>query len=249
MSTDPAAHLIWPDWPALGTVKAVTTTRLGGISQGCFASFNLGFHTQDDAAAVRHNRQQLYQILGLTQEPAWLQQVHGTTVVDAAEVAEPVMADASVCRQPGKACVVMTADCLPVLLCNRAGNRIAAVHAGWRGLAAGIIPATFEAMQCPAEELMVWLGPAIGPEAFEVGAEVRAQFLQLDAGNQECFKLSPKGRWLADIYELARGQLRALGITAIYGGSWCTVSEPERFYSYRRDGSSGRMASLIWLQI
>ena len=241
-------HFIRPDWPAPSNVQAAATTRQGGISQGRFASFNLGFHTQDDALAVCHNRQQLYAQLQLNQEPAWLKQVHGNSVVDAANVTEPVTADASICCQPGKACVVMTADCLPVLLCDQAGRCVAAVHAGWRGLAAEIIGATVAAMPCQTEDLMVWLGPAIGPEAFEVGNEVRAEFLQLDdEGNQACFKPSPSGRWLADIYELARRELRALGITAIYGGGWCTVSDPARFYSYRRDGSSGRMASLIWL--
>ncbi|MCB1806210.1 MAG: peptidoglycan editing factor PgeF [Candidatus Competibacteraceae bacterium] len=243
-----ANHLIQPDWPAPATVRAVTTTRLGGISQGRFASLNLGFHTEDDEQAVHHNRQQLYTQLELAQEPAWLRQVHGNQVVDVATITEPVTADASVSRQPGKACVVMTADCLPVLLCDRAGHCVAAAHAGWRGLAAEIIAATVEAMHCPTSEVMAWLGPAIGPDVFEVGDEVRAQFLQLDAANQVCFKPSPAGRWLADIYALARRQLQDLGITAVYGGDWCTVSDPTRFYSYRRDGSSGRMASLIWLQ-
>ena len=249
MQTDinTAKHLIWPDWPAPNSVKAVSTTRLGGVSQGSFASFNLGFHTEDEVAAVQYNRQQLYRTLGLLQEPAWLRQVHGNTVVDAAEIREPVAADASICRQPGKACVVLTADCLPILLCDHTGTCIAAAHAGWRGLAAKIIAATIATMQCPSDELMAWLGPAIGPEVFEVGDEVRQQFLELDSANQVYFKPSPAGRWLADIYALARRQLRTSGVTEVYGGVWCTLSEPERFYSYRRDGSSGRMASLIWL--
>jgi len=242
------AQLIKPAWPVPAHVKAVSTTRLGGASQGRFASFNLGFHTYDEAAAVRYNRQQLYAQLGLTQEPAWLRQVHGNTVVDAATVSESPTADASVCRQAGKACVVMSADCLPVLLCDRAGQCVAAAHAGWRGLVAELITATVQAMQCPGEDLIAWLGPAIGPAAFEVGEEVRAQFLQQDAAHRRCFKPSPSGRWLADIYELARRQLQAVGVQQIYGGDWCTVSDPTRFYSYRRDGSSGRMASLIWLQ-
>jgi YfiH family protein len=244
-----ATSLIRPEWPAPAAVQAASTTRLGGISQGRFAALNLGFHTQDDAAAVQHNREQLYAQLGLQQEPAWLRQVHGNTVVEATKVgSEPPVADASVCQQPGKACIVMTADCLPVLLCDRAGRCIAAAHAGWRGLAADIITATVQAMPCAAEDLMAWLGPAIGPEVFEVGEEVRDQFLAQETGHQACFKPSPAGRWLADIYALARRQLDAAGVGEIYGGGWCTVSDPDRFYSYRRDGSSGRMASLIWLQ-
>lgn len=240
-------HLIYPDWPAPANVHAVSTTRLGGCSQDRFTSLNLGFHTQDDAKAVRANRERLYQTLELSEEPAWLTQIHGNRVVDVANMEPETRADAALARQSGKACVVMTADCLPILLCDHNGQCVAAVHAGWRGLASEIIPATITAMNIPGEQLMAWLGPAIGPEAFEVGDEVREQFISLDSKNQYYFKPSPNKRWLADIYALARHQLQTLSVMSIYGGGYCTVRDAERFYSYRRDGSSGRMASLIWL--
>ena len=202
---------------------------------------------QDDPACVSANRQQLSQTLQLPAEPAWLNQVHGCTVVTAEQVSVPVEADASYSRMSGAICVVMTADCLPVLLCNQEGDCVAAVHAGWRGLAAGVIAAAVQKMDCDFSQILAWLGPAIGPDAFEVGAEVRAAFMDLDSASEHCFRPSPAGRWLADIYGLARGQLRALGVTAVYGGGWCTYTEQERFFSYRRDGVTGRMASLIWL--
>ena len=169
-------------------------------------------------------------------------------MVAAETVSTPVAADAAFTREPGRPCVVMTADCLPVLLCDRAGTVVAAAHAGWRGLAGGVIAATVARMATPPGELLAWLGPAIGPEAFEVGDEVRAAFLARDAGHIDSFRPSPTGRWLADLYELARRQLTGLGISAIYGGEFCTFSEPERFFSYRRENCTGRMASLIWLE-
>lgn len=240
--------LIIPDWPAPVQVRAASTTRWGGVSQPPYDLLNLAGHVGDDPASVAENRRRLTTALDCAHQPAWLEQVHGTTVVEAETVSAPVVADAAWTRAPGRPCVVMTADCLPVLLCDRAGMVVAAAHAGWRGLAAGVIGATVAHLPRPPMDLLAWLGPAIGPEAFEVGEEVRAAFVELDAGNAVCFRPSPAGRWLADIYELARRQLRGLGISEIYGGDFCTFSEPERFFSYRRELRTGRMASLIWLE-
>ena len=240
-------HLILPDWPAPTRVRAVTTTRHGGVSLPPYARLNLAEHVGDDPACVAENRRRLAAVVGYAHEPAWLEQVHGTHVVAAEMVCAPVVADAAWTRQPGRPCVVMTADCLPVLLCDQTGTVVAAAHAGWRGLASGVLAATVAQMGVPPAELLAWLGPAIGSAAFEVGEEVRAAFLKLDADNAGCFQPSPAGRWLADIYALARRQLRRLGVPAIYGGVCCTFSEPERFFSYRREHRTGRMANLIWL--
>lgn len=233
-----------PDWPAPSTVRAVSTTRRGGVSATPYASFNLGDHVGDDPGAVAENRTRLMQTLSLSAAPGWLRQVHGTRVVDAAQGA--CEADAARTGQAGVVCAVLTADCLPLLLCNSAGTQVAAVHAGWRGLAAGVIETALDGMG-EGKEIMAWLGPAIGPAAFEVGDEVRAAFMAQDASTQAAFRPSPAGRWLADIYQLARWRLTAGGVTRIYGGHWCTYSETERFYSYRRDGICGRMATMIWL--
>lgn len=234
-----------PDWPAPASVRALQTTRLGGTSPAPWASFNLGDHVQDDPARVQLHRAALQ--AHLPTAPAWLNQVHGIQVVNAGLYTGPVAADAAWAEAAGQVCVVMTADCLPVLFCDRAGRRVAAAHAGWRGLLDGVLEATLKAMQMPGSELMAWLGPAIGPAAFEVGDEVRTAFLARDPAAVEAFRPSPQGRWLADIYHLARQRLTAQGVTAIYGGQWCTVSDQARFFSYRRDGQTGRMASLIWL--
>lgn len=239
--------LIFPDWPAPTRVWAVSTTRAGGVSLPPYDRLNLATHVGDDPACIAENRRRLAVMAGFPAEPAWLEQVHGTTVAAAETVDAPVAADAAWTRVPGQPCVVMTADCLPVLLCDRAGTVVAAAHAGWRGLAGGVIAATVARLNAAPAELLAWLGPAIGPAAFEVGEEVRAAFLALDAGNAGCFQPSPAGRWLADLYELARRQLRRLGVPAIYGGDHCTFSEPERFFSYRRESRTGRMATLIWL--
>lgn len=239
--------LLFPDWPAPARVRAFSTTRLGGVSASPYDSLNLAEHVGDDPAHVAENRRRLAQMLGYAAEPAWLDQVHGARVINAGMVREPVAADAAWTRTPGQPCVVMTADCLPVLLCARNGTMVAAAHGGWRGLAQGVIAATVASIKVPPAELLAWLGPAIGPAAFEVGEEVRAAFLALEVGNAGCFRPSPAGRWLADLYELARRQLRALGVSAIYGGAYCTFSEPERFFSYRRENQTGRMATLIWL--
>lgn len=237
---------IVPDWPAPARVRALSTTRAGGVSVAPYDSLNLGIHVGDDPANVAANRAQVRRIV--PSEPAWLNQVHGTVVVDAASVAGVPDADASVSRTPGAVCVVMTADCLPVLLCDRAGTVVGAAHAGWRGLHGGVIEATVAAMQVVPADVIAWLGPAIGPTAFEVGDEVRAAFVATDAIAEAAFKPAGQpGKWLADIYLLARQRLAALGVTAVYGGDCCTVSESRRFFSYRRDGVTGRMASLVWL--
>lgn len=237
---------IKPDWPLPPGVHAAVTLRDGGVSQGSYASLNPASHVQDDPEHVARNRQLIRDMLELPAEPIWLQQVHGVDVVKADQVGESLpQADASFTDQADTVCVVLTADCLPVLFCADGGEKIAAAHAGWRGLQAGIIEQTLLAMAC--NEVTVWLGPAIGPEQFEVGDEVRQAFLDNSAVHASAFKRNDTGKWLADIYQLARQQLAALGIDQVHGGGLCTVAEPQRFYSYRRDGAvTGRMASLIW---
>lgn len=244
------ASLIQPDWPAPASVRALSTTRIGGFSQAPYDSFNLGDHVGDGPAAVADNRARLQQSLGGGVRCQWLHQVHGVEVATAADDGRVPEADAAVSRDANIACLVMTADCLPVLFCDRAGSRVAAAHAGWRGLAAGVLETTMAALDCPAEQLLVWLGPAIGPQAFVVGTEVREQFCDSDPAAATAFSAHPleAGKWLADLYQLARLQLQRAGITAIYGGDFCTYSDQQRFFSYRRDGVTGRMASLIWLQ-
>lgn len=233
-----------PDWPAPARVKACVTTRSGGVSLAPFESFNLGEHVEDDSAAVAENRKRLTTALAC--RPAWLRQVHGIAVAPA-DPALVLEADASWTATPGVACAVLTADCLPVLFCDRAGTRVAAAHAGWRGLAGGVLEATLDALALPPTELLVWLGPAIGPQAFEVGPEVREVFVSAHAQTAAAFRPSPNaGRWMADIYRLARIRLAARGVSAVYGGGFCTHSDP-RFYSYRRASRTGRFASLIWL--
>lgn len=239
--------LIVPDWPAPSRVKALSTTRLGGVSQVPYASFNLGDHVGDDAQAVVANRALLGQYLPM--EPLWLTQVHGKSVVDAASTCPHAEADASFARTAMRICTVMTADCLPVLLCDRQGTVVGAAHAGWRGLHAGVLEATINAMQAPSQDIMAWLGPAIGPDAFEVGEEVRTAFTTADAKAGLAFRpAGQEGKWLADLYLLARQRLANCGVTQVYGGNRCTYTEAETFFSYRRDGQTGRMASLIWLE-
>jgi YfiH family protein len=238
---------IVPDWPAPAHVRAFTTTRKGGVSEGPYASMNPADHVGDDPLAVAQNRQRLQQLLALPAEPLWLQQVHGTTPVNAGDCGPAPAADASWSQQAGVVCAVLTADCLPVLLCDRRGNCIAAVHAGWRGLAAGVIEQTIAAMSMQADDLLAWLGPAIGPRAYRVGDEVRDTFISHQDQASLAFK-GEAGGWKLDLYLLARQRLAVCGVTAVYGGDRCTLSEPEDFFSYRRDGKTGRMASLIWLE-
>ncbi|MFC5697952.1 peptidoglycan editing factor PgeF [Pseudomonas sp. GCM10022186] len=233
-----------PDWPAPSRVKACVTTREGGVSLPPYEGLNLGSHVGDDLQAVERNRQTLTDALGC--RPAWLSQVHGVRVVQAnpAQVDE---ADGSWTAEPGIASAVLTADCLPALFCDRAGSKVAAAHAGWRGLANGVLEATLDALALPPEEVLIWLGPAIGPSAFEVGPEVREAFVARHPETERAFQPSANaGKFMADIYQLAHIRLAARGVTAVYGGGFCTVSDP-RFYSYRRAAQTGRFASLVWL--
>ena len=239
--------MIYPDWPAPGTVKAVTTTREGGVSAAPFDAFNLADHVGDRAEAVQRNRDLLRRRLRLPAEPVWLEQVHGCSVAACGSAGPRPRADASYADRAGSVCAVLTADCLPVLFCDRQGTRVAAAHAGWRGLAGGVLESTVEALGVAPGQLLVWLGPAIGPQAFEVGAEVRRAFVEQHAEAGDAFVAQTNGRWLGDLYRLARIRLRALGVNAVYGGGFCTFGDAERFFSYRRDQVTGRMATLIWL--
>jgi YfiH family protein len=241
---------IWltPDWPAPVNIHAATTLRLGGVSCGAFNSLNIAMHVGDNVDCVQQNRQIMQQVLALPSEPIWLAQIHSNQVVKAVKTSEPPQADASYSNESGVVCAVMTADCLPLLVCTTDGRQIAAIHAGWRGLLAGVIDNTIAALQTPPSTLLVWLGPAIGVECFEVGAEVRAAFIAKSSTFMSAFTEKSNGQWLADIYQLARINLTTLGIHAIYGGDFCTVTEEARFYSYRRDKETGRMATLIWRQ-
>ena len=250
MTTSTETCFIAPDWPAPPNVRALITTRQCGVSGGVYSSLNLGDHVGDDTSAVANNRALIASRVNA--RLLWLKQVHGTRVVNAADCLYADLtaipeADASMTRQAGVACAVMTADCLPVLFCDRAGTVVAAAHAGWRGLLDGVLEATIAAMGVPADELMAYLGPAIGPQAFEVGDEVRSAFVALSSEAVTAFHPGRGGKWLADIYLLARQRLSAEGVTQIYGGEFCTVTDAARFFSYRRDGQTGRMASLIWL--
>lgn len=243
-------RLITPDWPAPATVGALSSTRIGGVSQAPFDHLNLGDHVGDDPQRVATNRQLLQAALGGDVRCQWLHQVHGIQVACLDQVGPVLEADAAMTQRPGIGCLVMTADCLPVLFCDRQGTRVAAAHAGWRGLADGVLEATLAALDVPASELLCWLGPAIGPQAFEVGNEVRQQFCHQHRDARAAFvgHDQARGSWLADIYQLARLRLKRAGVTAIYGAEACTFTDRERFYSYRRDGQTGRMASVIWLK-
>ncbi len=238
---------VFPDWPAPANVRALTTTRAGGASRGPYESFNLGDHVGDDPQAVRLNRERLREMLTLPAEPVWLKQVHGIRVADAITTTAGAEADGAWTDRPGVVCAVLTADCLPIFICDRKGTQVALLHAGWRGLAGRIIDSGLRAMNMPPEELFVWLGPAIGPDSYEVGDDVRGAFLDDDPGTAGAFRPAGSGRWYADMYALARRQLWLRGVCAVYGGDRCTLRERDRFYSYRRDGKTGRMASLIWL--
>lgn len=242
-----APDWIRPDWPAPARVGAISTTRAGGVSTGAYAAFNLGAHVGDDARAVAENRLFLRHSLQLTHEPHWLRQRHGAVVVQVERTLPDASADGAVACTADYACAILTADCLPVLLCDRVGKTVAAAHAGWRGLAAGVLENTIATMRTPPAEILAWLGPAIGPQAYEVGAEVRTAFVQADPNADQAFEPRGNGKWLCDLYMLASQRLRRAGVTYIYGGGFCTYSDRERFFSYRRDGECGRMATLIWL--
>ncbi len=238
-----------PDWPGKPvTVQAVTTLRTGGVSEGGYRSFNLASHVGDDSRAVQRNRERLADQLNLPAAPVWLDQVHSNRVVDAASVQSVVAADASISRSKGVVCAVLTADCLPVFFCNRGGTEVAVAHAGWRGLHAGVLTNTVAAMSSPVDQIMVSFGPAIGPQAFEVGEDVLQAFVAKDAVNRSAFATTGReGHYLCDIYQLAANELRALGIQDISGGRYCTYTDNQLFYSYRKQPATGRMASLIWL--
>lgn len=244
------SDLIFPDWPAPANVKAIQTTRSGGISLAPYDSLNLGSHVEDNPMHVVRNRQLLNQYVPT--EPVWLNQVHGVTVVDAGATNCVPDADASYARVKGAVCAAMTADCLPILFCNHEGTAIAATHAGWRGLCDGVVEATVAALQVPPDSLMAWLGPAIGPQAFEVGEEVRQEFIAMHSDAIDAFLPAGNGKWLGNMYRLAQQRLNRLGVTAIYGGGidqdFCTYTDQARFFSFRRDGKTGRMASMIWLE-
>lgn len=236
--------MILADWPAPRRVRAMMATRIGGVSLAPWASLNLGDHVGDDAAHVAANRARLR--AHLPAEPDWLTQVHSARVVELGCDADRE-ADAAVVRSPGHVCAVLTADCLPVLLCDRAGSVVAAAHAGWRGLAGGVLEATVAAMRVPPADIIAWMGAAIGPQAFEVGDEVRTRFVALHDAAAAAFVPHGPGKWMADIYVLARIHLAAAGVKTLHGGGRCTFSEADTFFSYRRDGVTGRMASLIWI--
>lgn len=248
--SEPVPALLGPGWDARGPLRAAATTRVGGLSVGPFATCNLGARTQDDPATVAANRARVGRALGLPGAPRWLRQVHGTTVVELhAGRGRTPEADAAWTREAGVVCAVLTADCLPVVLGDVDGAAIAVAHAGWRGLAAGVLEATVAALPVPAPRLRAWLGPAIGPAAFEVGPEVRAAFVDGDAGAAAAFRPGSGDRWHADLWALARRRLRALGVGGIDGGGRCTFAEPARYFSHRRDGpGTGRMATLAWLE-
>ena len=237
---------IRPGWPAPANVRALSTTRRGGVSIGPYASFNFGAHVGDDPQAVAANRARLQGQLGIAM-PRWLQQVHGVRVAkDGDDAKRP--ADAAVTARRDSACVIMTADCLPVILCDKAGTRVAAAHAGWRGLAAGVLEETVRTMGVAPGELLAWMGPAIGPKAYEVGDEVRQAFAAHAPDAAEAFMSGQApGKWWCDLYVLARQRLEAVGVKEVQGGGFCTFTDRERFFSFRRDGQCGRMATLVWL--
>jgi len=263
MTTEP--HIIIPDWPAPDNVRAAITTRIGGFSQAPFDSFNLALHVADDPNTIERNRQLLQQSLALPTEPQWLNQIHGVDIVEAQNDGVIRDADGSYSGRAGRICLVQTADCLPILLCNQEGTEVAAIHAGWRGLAAGVVANSVTKFKSP--NLIAYLGPAISQANFEVGADVYSAFLALadrwclgeggkPIGEQAiklCFQQSQvsgtdQKKWHADLYGLARLALNGAGVDQVFGGDYCTYADLQRFYSYRREGETGRMASLIWRQ-
>jgi YfiH family protein len=241
-----------PEWPAPGRVRVISTMRLGGVSTAPYDSFNLAQHVGDDPAAVAANRKALAEAGGLPAEPLWLNQVHGVQVVTHAGPTAgdfgPPTADASVAFEPGRVCVVMTADCLPVVFTDRAGTRIGVAHAGWRGMVGGVLEATITALGAQPADILAWLGPAISQAAFEVGGEVRDAFLQRSAAHGASFVRNARGRYQADLYALARTTLAEAGVGDVYGGGWCTHRQRAEFFSFRREPQTGRMATLAWVE-
>lgn len=241
-------QFIYPDWPAPPNIKALSTTRIGGHSLAPYDEFNLGAHVGDDTDAVQKNRKQLIVSQQLPASPYWLNQTHSTHVINSTEWQQDIEADAMISTIHNHICTIMTADCLPILLCNTQGDIIAALHAGWRGLAAGILENTINKFGDEPKNLMVWLGPAIGPTQFEVGEDVYKVFTTHSPQAQNAFQQTDASHYLANIYCLAKQRLNALGVKQIFGGDFCTVTEQQRFFSYRRDGITGRMASMIWIE-
>ncbi|MBI3775712.1 MAG: peptidoglycan editing factor PgeF [Gammaproteobacteria bacterium] len=243
---------ITPGWPAPECVHALSTTRHGGYSQAPYASFNLSDYVGDAPDAVARNRMQLHRQGGLPSAPHWLRQVHGTRVLEldnfASQTAAPIEADAAITLSRGVVCAVQTADCLPILLCDTAGTRVGAVHAGWRGLANGVVEAALKRLDTRAEQMLAWLGPAIGADAFEVGDDVRDAFVSDGPATSACFRAYAPGKWHADLFQLARVRLQRAGVTGIFGGGRCTFRNAQEYFSYRRDHVTGRMATLIWLE-
>jgi YfiH family protein len=245
-----ASGFFIPDWPAPDSVRAIQTTRGGGCSEGSYESFNLGDHVGDDPLNVARNREQLLEVAALPSQPAWLQQVHGVSIVQAGDFASPPEADVAWSDERGVVCTVLTADCLPLLVCDRTGSHVAAVHSGWRGMSAGVIESAIGQLfkrGVKADDLLVWLGPAIGPDAYEIDAPVYDAFLAREPACETAFKVSRPGHWHLDLYKAARILLARTGVQAVYGGNYCTHSD-EQFFSHRREAPCGRQASLIWLQ-
>lgn len=237
------------DWPAPPGVRVISTFRGDdslGVSRGPWSSLNLGDHVGDDPAAVAENRRRLRDAAGLASEPRWLDQVHGTQVADLDSGGPVAPADAAITRRNEVVCAILTADCLPIVFATESGDAIAAAHAGWRGLAAGVIESTVRSLAAPPQSLMVWLGPAISLEHFEVGGEVREVFIRHDLQAGKAFQLNARGRFMADLGALARQRLKSLGVERVYGGGECTYARADRYFSYRRDGPTGRQATLIW---
>jgi polyphenol oxidase len=240
-------EVVIPNWEAPPNIGVATTTRIGGTSVGKFASLNMG-QGPDHDGQVDGNRAAVAHDLGLTAKPRWLKQIHGTTCVDALRAEDGTPADASFTTSRGIACVVMTADCLPVVFASSSGDRVAVAHAGWRGLCAGVLERTIEALDVPAQQLIAWLGPAISGAVYEVGPQVRDAFLTHDERDTAAFVANRPGHWLADLNTLACARLKRAGVTRITASAMCTYSDAQRFYSYRRDGSTGRMATYAWLR-
>ena len=237
------------EWRLPPGVRAAFTTRQGGVSAAPWDSFNLGVHVNDAPEAVAANRARLKKMVSLPSEPVWMTQVHGVDVCDldkTGDMLAPPTADAAITHERGRVCAIMVADCLPVLFASRDGSRVGAAHAGWRGLAAGVLEKTVTALGVPGSQLTAWLGPAISREHFEVGDEVRAAFVSGDAGAASAFAKYPRGKWQADLVAIAKRRLEAVGVTDVSGGGWCTFADRESFFSHRRDGKGGRMAALIW---
>ena len=238
---------IVPDWPAPKNIIAISTTRNGGYSLSPYEQLNLGLHVGDDVDLVLKNRQLITDSAQLPEAPRWLEQTHSTDVLTSQNWQTDSVADAMVSQYSHHVCTIMTADCLPILLCDQQGTMVAAIHAGWRGLQAGIIEKTIAHFSCPPSEIMAWFGPAIGPSQFEVGEDVYQQFVGCDPQASSAFQSTDEQHYLANIYHLAKQRLNSNGISAIYGGQFCAVSASQQFFSYRREGVTGRMATMIWL--